>query len=141
MVICRLQHVHMQYSYFLLLQSYVNKAYRGCQELLNTLRLKGIANNFCTFACLTILPLLMQSLGFRLFLFFLFADVALFAILVMPEDGYTSTPAVIASEAPARTENRGFISAKSSPHVHRATTPADTISPTIRYLQKQKKLN
>jgi hypothetical protein len=82
---------------------------------------------------------LMQSLGFRLFLFFFLADVALFTMLAMPEDGYTPTPAIIASEAPPRAADKGFISAAPSPGARRATTFADTTQPVIRYHQPAKK--
>lgn len=80
----------------------------------------------------------MQSLGFRLFLFFFLADVALFAMLVMPEDHYTPTPAIIASEAPPRATDKGFISAAPSPNAHRATTSADTTRPAVRYRKPAK---
>ncbi|WP_250630046.1 hypothetical protein [Rhodoflexus caldus] len=80
----------------------------------------------------------MQSLGFRLFLFFLLADVALFAMLVMPEDYYTPTPAVIVSEAPPKATERGFISAAPSPNARQTAISADTTRPAIRYREPAK---
>lgn len=80
----------------------------------------------------------MQSLGFRLFLFFFLADVALFAMLVMPEDDYTPTPAVIVSEAPTKAIERGFISAAPSPNARRTVISADTTRPAIRYREPAK---
>ncbi|MCS7017673.1 MAG: hypothetical protein RMJ87_07245 [Cytophagales bacterium] len=43
----------------------------------------------------------MQSIAFRLCLFFFFADMALFTMLIMPEKGYYQpVPAITISETP-----------------------------------------
>lgn len=43
----------------------------------------------------------MESLGFRLFLFFFLADAALFAFIVTPEEGYQAPAVVSIAEQPS----------------------------------------
>lgn len=77
----------------------------------------------------------MQSLGFRLFLFFFFADIALFTLLMMPEDGYyTPTPAVIAAEPPRSAAITDIVPTAPSP-ASRRLPAADTLRKDSRKQQ------
>ncbi|WP_448520234.1 hypothetical protein [Rhodoflexus sp.] len=69
---------------------------------------------------------MIQSLGFRLFLFFFLADIALLGMLLWEDDRYDMPPlAVIASELPPRTAaSTEIISAVASPTARSAA--ADT---------------